>query len=182
MKSYKKTKRILLQTIEAAYKKANIFIVIKVFVARISNKKIEKLYSENRRIKNITDGLRRTTNIEIHKKLNIGISKNNYNFLHTNKLRPSFYMVAITLIVTGITFSILKNKGVDYEGYTQNEVELAKNDVNKSLELISKIFGEAKNVLTEEIIGEKISNPIQKSIKTVNNLFNEENRDEKTNN
>lgn len=182
MKNYKKAKTILLQTIEAAYKKTNVFIELKIFLIRLSNNKIDKVFNENRRVKNITTSLRKSTNSDIYKKVNLSKPKINIDFLHTHKLRPSFYMLAITIIVTGIVFSLIKNKGVDYEGYTEYEVETAKVDVNKSLELISKIFGDAKNVLTDDIIGEKISNPINKSINTVNNLFNEENRDEKTNN
>ena len=123
---------------------------------------------------NLVEKACRKVKIEQHNKPSIFFDI--YNLVFT---RPAISAAAALLLVTAITISVfINNRGELYE-YNTEEIDLANRQAKYALAIVGKVFSSTSKSLTEDIIGKKVSKPINEGIKTVNKLFiEEENKNE----
>lgn len=90
--------------------------------------------------------------------------------------RPLLSAVAATMIVIAMLTSILFfEKNHQAAAYSMEEIEQANNQVKYALALVKDAFNKSNNILSEDILKNKIAVPIGEGIKYVNTLLMEEN-------
>lgn len=65
--------------------------------------------------------------------------------------------------------------------YTQKEIAMANEQASAALQMVGRILSSTKSTVMNEVIPEKVSKPVNKSLSIVRNLFNKENTNEKIN-
>lgn len=165
------------QVVDAAYGNASIFIKIKISFLRKRNDDIKNLFEDYRKSAIVIGNLKREKLSDeiterIMDKVKVESSNSFLSEIYTVFIqKPAFYS-SIAVVLTGfIIFSLFNQNRIDYEGYSENQVVEARADVEKSLAIISSVFADTKHTITNEILKEKVGNPISKSVQTVNNLL-----------
>ena len=92
--------------------------------------------------------------------------------------KPLVSAAATILLIFAITFSLFNNSELSYEGYSIAEVQKANLESKQALMIVNKIFSKTKNQLTNDILIQEVSKPIEEGMNTVNKLFKQEKRDE----
>jgi len=95
--------------------------------------------------------------------------------------RPVVSAAAFTMVVIIVVTSIIFNKNEYQYNYSQEEIALADKQVKESLYLVSRIFNKAQTNLTDEILTARVAKPISEGFNLVNDLFNEGDKNEKSN-
>lgn len=85
--------------------------------------------------------------------------------------RPLISTLAALIIISVITLSLINNKQIEYR-YTPAEITLVEEQARKALDVVGKVFSETKITIRNEVLGEKVGNPIRKSMGIVNIIFN----------
>ena len=88
--------------------------------------------------------------------------------------RPVLSAVAATMIVVAMLTSILFYERNNQSTYSMEEIERANDQVKYALAIVKDAFKKSNNILTEDILTEKIAKPIGEGINYVNTLLQEE--------
>ncbi len=153
--------------INSAYGRNSLWEKFRTFVLLQKNSDARFLYENHKKVKLL---IRNSKKNELPKNVENGIfnrvdSKTERNSVWiTNSV---FAIASIFLIVSLLTFSFLKNRGIDTSPFSNEEVVLAEQETLASLKLISKIFNKTKDKYVVEILEEKVSEPINKSLKII---------------
>ena len=156
----------------------------------LEKRRIEKLASKNKIIRELLDEYKTTADV-VHSippikydgKLKIktipdsekSILDDIYQILIENQLVTA---AATFLIVFTISFSIFNNSKVTYDGYTFSEVKRANLESKQAFQIVNQIFRKTKDKLKNDILIKEIGKPIKDGINTVDKLFKQENRNE----
>lgn len=92
--------------------------------------------------------------------------------------KPAISFIAGLLLVFAITFSLINNQELSYEGYSVAEVKQASIETKQALLIVSEIFSKTEDKIKYEILTEEVSKPINKGMNTVNKLFKKEKENE----
>jgi hypothetical protein len=174
------SEELLDRIISVAYGSASFF----------QKRKIEKLASEDEIIKKILDEYRNTAN-EVHSiKKEIYTEKSKVqNIAETEKTifdevyqillgRPATTVIAAILLIVAFAFSLFLNKELTYQNYSLAEIERANLESKQALMIVSEIFSKTEKKLTNEILINEVSKPINEGINAVNKLFYKEKKNE----
>lgn len=119
-------------------------------------------------------------------KSRIGIEEKNdrsffldfYSFVYSKPIVSA--AAATVLIAVIITSTFLKGPDLS-QTYSPEEIALADKQVKQALAIVGKVFNQTENALKNDILGKRVGQPINKGLNVVNDLFKEENKNEKTN-
>ncbi|PIQ10365.1 MAG: hypothetical protein COW71_03045 [Ignavibacteriales bacterium CG18_big_fil_WC_8_21_14_2_50_31_20] len=92
--------------------------------------------------------------------------------------KPLISFAAAVLLVFAISFSIINNKELSYDGYSIAEVEKANLEVKQALQIVNSIFTKTENKIKHEIFREEVSKPLNEGMNTINKLFKKEKKNE----
>ncbi|MBU0475607.1 MAG: hypothetical protein KKF62_15775 [Bacteroidetes bacterium] len=92
--------------------------------------------------------------------------------------KPAISFLAGVLLVFAISFSLLNNKKLNYEGYTIAEVQQANIEAKQAFQIVNSIFSKTENKIKYDILTEEVSKPIKEGMSTVNKLFKKEKENE----
>lgn len=95
--------------------------------------------------------------------------------------KPLYSAAAVTIFVIAILFSTTLERNFEHSEFSKQEVEVAGEQVEKALALIGKVFNTARTTIEKDILTKQVSNPLNESVKSVNELFTKENKNEKSN-
>ena len=95
--------------------------------------------------------------------------------------RPVISAAAFAMVAVLVVTSIIFNKNEYQYNYSQEEIALADKQVKESLYLVGRIFNKAQTNLTDEILTARVAKPISEGFNLVNDLFNEGDKNEKSN-
>ncbi|MDP3583149.1 MAG: hypothetical protein Q8S39_14535, partial [Ignavibacteria bacterium] len=90
--------------------------------------------------------------------------------------RPVVSLAVVLVVISAITFGIIRNKTVEYE-FTEAEVIEADKQAQQALAIVSNIFEQTKTTLEDDVLGNKVSKPLNKGLGIINNLFEGENNE-----
>jgi len=145
---------------------------IKIYLDARKNPELKKLLNEYRQTAKEVRSLKNEiytgqTNIKVQKKNNLI-----EYFIKAFVRKPVFSAAFTLLLIGGISsYLILSNNSPNYN-YTQTEVIKAERDLNESFSIINAYFNQTSNAIEINVIKEKINEPIEKSIKVLNNYLN----------
>lgn len=177
-KSFEITEELKNKIIAAAYKDAS--WLNRVWVWR--------LISKSEEAKTIFDSYRATAN-EVAKlteeecpELVLNSAKEKTVFVKTNKTgflndlytiafaRPVASLAVVLVVISVITFGIIRNKTVEYE-FTEAEVIKADMQAQQALAIVGNIFKQTRSTLEDDVLGNKVAAPLNKGLGIINNLF-----------
>lgn len=92
--------------------------------------------------------------------------------------KPAILAVSTVLIIFAITFSLLNNQELTYEGFSIAEVQKANLETKQALYIVNSIFSKTENKIKYDILTKEVSKPISEGMNTVNKLFKKENKNE----
>lgn len=183
-KSFEITGELKNKIIAAAYKDASWLNRILVW----------RLISRNEEAKGIFDSYR-TTALEVAKlteeecpELVLDSAKGKTTFVKTNKpgflsdlytiafARPVVSLAVVLVVISAITFGVIRNKTVEYE-FTEAEVIEADMQAQQALAIVGNIFQQTKTTLEDDVFRNKVSKPLNKGLGIINNLFEGENNE-----
>jgi len=188
-KSFKIDEKLLEKIVSVAYGNAG-------FIDKIGVRRLSKKYPE---VKKTLEDYKKTA-AEL-KSLEFNscpdeIIKNVENFFNIDKknkrslltdlgyifiTKPIYSAVAVTILVIAILFSSTMERNFENSEFSKKEVKDAEEQVEKALALIGKVFVSARNTLEKDILTKQVSKPLNESVKSVNELFAKENKNEKSN-
>lgn len=90
--------------------------------------------------------------------------------------RPVASLAVVLVVISAITFGVIRNKTVEYE-FTEAEVIEADKQAQQALAIVGNIFEHTKTTLEEDVLGNKVSRPLNKGLRIINNLFEGENNE-----
>ena len=153
------------------------------------NSLAKRIYDEHRSVynsvKNIKheecpDGLIREVNAKFE--IEAENKKSFFGDLYTLFIsKPALGAASVAVIVIIIAATLFINQPVQYNGYTQAEVERANKQVKYSLAVIGKVFDKTEETIEKEVLASRVAKPIKESINLVNNLFIQEKKNETSN-
>ncbi len=150
--------------INSAYGKSSLWEKFRTFVLMQKNSEARILYENHKKVKLL---IRNSKKSELPKIVENGIF-NRIDFKTGKKSvwikNPVFAIATIFLIVSLLTFLFLKNRGIDTSPFSNEEVILAEQETLASLKLVSQIFNKTKDKYVVEILEDKVSQPINKSL------------------
>ncbi len=167
--------------IAAAYGDAGLFEKIKIYWIRKNNAEASSIwdtyYSTARRVHKIKPDRFPDQSLE---KLRIEMDNTGQVKSKTkprNSVRFSGHLAllgaGLATAVFLVVFVLRKEPQPDYEGYTEQQVELADKQTREALAIVGRVIGTSSHALKNDILGEKIGLPIHQSMQTVNQLFKE---------
>ena len=96
--------------------------------------------------------------------------------------RPVMSTAAATLLVVLVLTSIVFDfNGNRYNGYSKEQVELARNQVKKSLAIVGEVFNSTRTKIRQDVLGERVNKPIKDGIKMFDKFITEGEKNENTN-
>lgn len=152
--------------------------------------RINRLASKDEAVKNILDEYSKIAKAvhSIQKEEFIGISKIKMINDSPKSLLEELYLIIIgkpiisfaaaVLLVFAISFSIINNQELSYEGYSVTEVQKADLEAKQAFKIVSNIFSKTGNKIKYDILTEEVSKPIKEGMSTVNKLFKKEKENE----
>ncbi len=180
------------EIISAAYGDAPLFVRIKILLLSLTNKEIRNLYKEYKTtvrgvrlikpeefpeesLKNVLE------KITDQKVIGINPLRRNRNkagrfavertfsddFLYIIFKRPVVSLLTALVLIAAVTFSVIKNQQAPSYSFSKYQIENADKQVAYTLALIGKIFDETQNTISEEILKNKVSKPINQSVDAV---------------
>jgi hypothetical protein len=84
--------------------------------------------------------------------------------------KPAVSAIAVVVFAVVLIVSVSIDNG-NYNGYTQAEIEQARQQTKQALALVSGIFSKTEDSIKNDILVDKISKPINNGVKAVNDLF-----------
>ncbi|MCF8242851.1 MAG: hypothetical protein K9J16_15840 [Melioribacteraceae bacterium] len=95
--------------------------------------------------------------------------------------RPALSVGVMSLIVLMIISSLFIERPEIREAYTKRELAVADKQAREALMFVSNIFSKTETTVKEDVLRDKVSEPINKSFKIVNSLLNVGGQNEKSN-
>lgn len=188
-KSFKIDEKLLEKIISVAYGNAG-------FIDKLKIRHLAKKYPE---VKETLDDYKKTaeelkglefeacpeeliknveTIINIEKKTKRSFAFDLYSIFIT---KPLYSAAALTVLIIAIIFSTAIDRNYQEPEYSTQEVLLASEQVEKALAIIGKVFNNARNTIKQDILTKQVSRPLNESVKSVNELFSKEYKNEKSN-
>ena len=91
-------------------------------------------------------------------------------------VRPVVSLAVVIVVISAITFGIIRNKTVEYE-FTEAEIINADKQAQQALAIVGNIFEQTRSTLEDDVLGNKVSKPLNKGLGIINNLFEGENNE-----
>jgi hypothetical protein len=85
-------------------------------------------------------------------------------------VRPIASLAVVIIVVSAIIFGTIRNRTVEYE-FTEAEVIKADKQARHAFAIVGNIFRETKQTLENDVLGDKVSKPLNKGLRIINNLF-----------
>ena len=188
-KFYKIDEELHNKIINAAYGDAGIFDKIKIYFLAKKYPEVKFLFDEYRATSKAVHSIEKEfMPDELLEKVKIKAGskepqKNSfffdfYSFVFARPAVSAF--AAAVLIIIIITSAFIKEPGFESQ-YSKEEVALANKQTKQALAIIGKVFSNTEKTLKNDILAKRVGQPINEGLNMVNNLFNEENKNEKLN-
>ena len=189
MKFYKIKEELHNKIVTVAYGDAGLVDIIKIYFLTLIYPNVKALLNEYKLTYKSVRSIEKEFMPEIllekvKSKTNTKKIKNDsfffdfYTFIYA---RPLVSAAAVTLLVVGLIASALIKKP-DYSiTYSKEEIALANKQTRQAFAIVSGVLTKTENTLKNEILAKRVGHPIQKGLNIVNELFNEENNNEKLN-
>lgn len=101
-----------------------------------------------------------------------------YSFVFTRPALSGFATVLLIIIIIISAFI----KGPEFQTqYSKEEIAIANKQTKQALAIIGKVFSDTEKTLKNDILAKRVGQPINEGLNIVNDLFNEENKNEKLN-
>lgn len=175
--------------ISAAYGDAGLLNNIKVYAEARRNPEVKHLldeYAETARSVHslpldecpdeIVEKVRAQTNTDIKEERSFSL-----DFMSMIYTRPLASAAAAAVIVILILTSLFIERTPRESIYSRNDVELASAQTKQALAIVGQIFNNTQESIKKEILGDKVSKPINKGINVIDELLIEENDNETLN-
>ncbi len=181
--------KLINKIISVAYGNANLIDKIRIFWMSRNNDKIKSMLKQYRasanKIKNLEEDEvpeQIITNVNnITKNLNNNNKSLVYDLYSLVFRRPAITSAILGIFILAIVSTFIFKRSEIKEQYTQQEIELADQNVKQSLALIASIFNKTRTTIEKDILIKKVGTPVHKGINVVNDLFIGEHKNEKLN-
>ena len=95
-----------------------------------------------------------------------------HSFIHSfNFSKPLVSSAAIGLIIIAIVFVLLFYNPPPEQKYTKAEIELAQQQLGKSLAIVNNVFHQTSKKIDEEVITRYVSKPLNKGLNLINDYL-----------
>ncbi len=189
MKQHNLTDRQIDLIINAAYDDASFIEKIEVYFLLRKSAEAKELFDEYRKtsssVKNVKP-IELPFNIEEKVKNKIGIKEeNDRSFLidlySLVLMKPIVSGLTVVLLVATLTTSLLlnRNKQIEYNNYSEQEIEQAEIQAKHALELIGSVLSKTSKQVKQDILTNTVSAELNKGMNVVNQLFINGDRNEK---
>lgn len=85
--------------------------------------------------------------------------------------KPVFSGIIVSIIILAIASALIIKRPEIHNIYTQQEIQLADQQVKQSLALIAGVFNKTKSTVENDVLTNRISKPLKNSITKVNEFF-----------
>lgn len=188
-KFYKINEQLHDKIISAAYGDARIVDKIKIYLLAKKYLEVRSLFDEYRSTSKAVRSIEKEFMPEEllnNIKLQTGIKEPQrnsfffdfYSFVFTRPAVSAFAAAVFIIIV--ITSAFIKGPDLSSQ-YSQEEIALANKQARQAFAIIGKVFNQTEKTLKNDILAKRVGQPINEGLNMVNNLFNEENKNEKIN-
>ncbi|MBU0561716.1 MAG: hypothetical protein KKD86_18000 [Bacteroidetes bacterium] len=169
--------KLIDEIISVAYGDASIFTKIKIRMLAKKNLEVKNLLDEYSE----TSGAVKKISIDKYpdellinlKSTSVNKTKSFLNDLYAVFFsKPILSAAAIGIVLAAIISSVYLRNTNSYDAYTLAEVENAEMQTRQALAIIGNVFNKTQKSLSQEILADKVSRPINDGINTVNKLFN----------
>ena len=196
MKYYKIDEQLHDKVISVAYGDAGLIDKIKIYLLAKNNAEIKSLLDEYKSTSKAVRSIDKEfmpeellTKIKEHAGLK-ETQRNSfffdfYSFVFSRPVISA--AAAAILIAVIITSAFLKGPNLSHlpagkaGTYTPEEIALADKQVKQALAIVGRVFNQTEKAIKNDILVKRIGQPINKGLTIVNDLFKEENKDEKAN-
>lgn len=188
-KFYKIDEQLHDKIISAAYGDAGIVDKIKIYFLSKKYHEVKSLFEKYRSTSKAVHSLEKEVlPDELLEKVKIKTGfketqKNSFffDFYSFVFARPALSGFATALLIIIIIISAFI-KGPEFQTqYSKEEIALANRQTKQALAIIGKVFSKTEKTLKNEILAKRVGKPINEGLNIVNDLFNEENKNEKLN-
>lgn len=182
--------------INAAYGDAGIFDKIKIFFLSKKYPEVKSLFDEYRSTSKAVHSIEKEfmpDELFAKVKRTTGVKE-----VQSNSFWGDLYVIifsrpassaiaAAALLIIIITSIFIKGPNISNlttgqaGQYSKEEIALANKQTRQALAIIGKVFSKTEKTLKNDILAKRVGKPINKGLDMVNNLFNEENKNEKLN-
>jgi len=104
-----------------------------------------------------------------------------FDFYSVFFAKPAISAVTAAILVFVIVLSSIFNDGSNNQNYTTSEIETAEKQTREAISIVTRIFAKTKSTLENDVLAEKVSEPINRGINTINELFIQGGLNEKVN-
>lgn len=173
---YEISEELLEKIISSAYDDAGYFQKIRIKILALKHKEIAGIYNEYKKtaeaVHHLNEKAPEKVIENVYKKIEL---KDDNNFLIKIYSfffgRPLLTSAALGIVILAISFLMITKNPEPEVLYTKAEIELAEKQVKESLAIVGKVFKKTQNILEEDILHDKVSKPVNKSINVLNKLF-----------
>lgn len=92
--------------------------------------------------------------------------------------RPVVSLAATVILLIAVFTTVFVDRPVNKPNYTAEEIRVADQQAREALAIVGRIFESTNLALKNEILKEKVSQPVHEGMQTVNQLFDKENKNE----
>lgn len=189
MKSSEMDENLINRIISAAYKDSSVWQRLLIMWKAERDPKVKELYLEYKRTAGMLHRykeepcpeslIRRAEELTIHEE------NRSHSFLldlyEALFSKPVWSAAMLAVIVSVISVSIYLRQNEQPRPYSQKEIAAANEQASMVLKMVGNILSRTKSTVMNEILPEKVSRPINKSLTVVKNLIDKENTNEKIN-
>ena len=181
--------KLLNKIISVAYRDANLLDKLKINWLAKKNLEVKKLLSEYKIIANqthnldleecpeeIIDSLLNTINKNQQKERSLFFDL--YSFVFA---RPVISSAILTVFVLAFISTFVFERPEIHQQYSQQEIEVADQQVKHSLALVASIFNKTKHKVEKDVLTDRVGKPIRESFNLVNEYLIGDNKNEKIN-
>ena len=189
-KYYKIDEQLHDKIISVAYGDAGLIDKIKIYLLANNNVEVKSLLNEYKSTSKAVHSIEKEFMPEellARIKTETGIKNNEnrsfffdfYSFIFSRPVISA--AAAVILIAVIITSAFLKGPGLSNSTYSPEEIALANKQAKQALAIVGKVFNQTEKAIKNDILAKRVGQPINKGLTIVNDLFKEENKDEKLN-
>jgi len=181
--------KLLNRIISVAYGDADLLDKIKINWLAKNNQEINKLLTDYKNIANqthtldleecpdeIIDTLSNTINKNQQKERSLFFDL--YSFIF---VRPAISSAILAVFVLAFISTFIFDRPEIRQQYSQQEIEVADQQVKHSLALVASIFNKTKHTVEKDVLTDRVGKPIRESFNLVNEYFIGESKNEKVN-
>lgn len=156
------------KVISAAYDDAGLKDRIMIYFLTKRNPQVKQLFNEYR---NTSKKVKRIPldkcPSSVTESLNITVAKENKALV----IKPAYVFPVIILLVSILITILITQTKEEKKTFTKAEIELAEQQVKKSLTIVNKVFKKTENLIHEEVLPKRVGKPIQKSLSIINEVL-----------